>query len=67
MEVKCDSVNNEFLDTVNLIIEKYEKQKMSQMKIINSYMKYGISRCVSIINSKININENNCIVKKRQV
>lgn len=69
-ELNPNEIDNEFLDTVNLIIDKYEKQLKFQMKIMNSYMRYGISKCVSIINAMINLNESNkknYIVKKRQV
>lgn len=55
-ELNVNQVDNEFKNSVKLIINKYESSLNSQMKVMNSYVKYGINRCMMIIDSMVTLN-----------
>lgn len=52
-----DLIDCEFGNKVKIMVDKYEKRLNSQMRVVNTYTMYGISRCLSIIDGFNRIQE----------
>lgn len=59
-ELNPVEVNKELKDNVILMIELYKKELQSQIRIINSYVDYGINQGIRVIDGMIIYNENLC-------
>ena len=59
-ELNPVEVNKELKDNVILMIELYKKELQSQIRIINSYVDYGINQGIRVIDGMIIFNENLC-------
>lgn len=56
-ELNPNVIDSAFGIRVRFIIDKYNKNLHSQMRVVNNYTAYGISNCLSIIDGLIKLKE----------
>lgn len=59
-ELNPKEVNKELKDNTIIMIELYKKELQNQMRIINSFVEYGINQGIRVIDGIIYFNENLC-------
>lgn len=68
-QINPEEITNEFKDSVEIAIIEYKKRLQSQMKVLDSYVDYGISRAVKVVEQMINFKdlkyENNLVKIRR--
>ena len=68
-EMNPSKVEDEIIDKIDAIIQKYEMKKERKMQVINNYVRCGFVYAVMIVGSYIitNIEDNNTKKSKRKV
>lgn len=58
-------VDLNFKNKLVLMIDNYQKELASRMRVINQYTYFGMSRCLSIVDNVISIDLENFEIKKK--